>query len=226
VLFNHFGFTKVEQIRNGAFLSTIAHAIWIAQNNALLNEVSWDGPNYSRQDTMGTRGTITFADSGIVGVLRDDHSPRCPWGEGRDYKLNAFFEGIPPDLKALAESKALQYVLDEFNGIVSPIITTAFWSEGDEITAAEPWVLVLEHGAHIIETELLEFPSAIRELASDYEFSTTQVELLETLYREKISTPNGPIVPSSSFLDMLRSTGSEGLDKALRLLSAINIIKP
>ncbi len=47
-------FPSRERLWRGAALATIAHAIFIAADPALSWELSWDGPNYSRQDSMGT----------------------------------------------------------------------------------------------------------------------------------------------------------------------------
>jgi PIN domain nuclease of toxin-antitoxin system len=72
----HSGFPQRVQLWRGALLTTIAHAMWVTQYPELAYEVSWDGLFYSRQNTQGTYGTIAFVKNGLVGVFRDDRSPR------------------------------------------------------------------------------------------------------------------------------------------------------
>ena len=145
-------------------------------------ELSWDGPNYSRQDSQGTYGTITFAEDGLVGVFRDEHSPRAPRHSEAEYDLAQRLSGMPSDLVALAEREALQYVFDEYQGQVGPIITAAFWSTGDDVTAAEPWPTVVEHGAHLVRIEAMETEAAIVEWQQEYEWDAAEVTLLRSFF--------------------------------------------
>ncbi|SFH40308.1 hypothetical protein SAMN04487776_1133 [Priestia megaterium] len=65
-----------SQIWQGCMLSSIAHAISVAQYPEFANEQSWDGDNYSMQDSQGGRGTITFNQHYCVAAFRDDNSSR------------------------------------------------------------------------------------------------------------------------------------------------------
>jgi len=158
---NTAAFPQQEQLRDGVVLATIAYAIWFAHGPTLTNELSWDGPSYSRQDTAGTRGTVTFGDHALVGVFRDEHSPRSPLWTDQTYNLNLYLRGMPPALRDMADEEALQYVLEEHQGVTGPIITAAFWSDDDTLTAAEPWSDVVKHGAHLVSRELLDPDTAL-----------------------------------------------------------------
>jgi hypothetical protein len=187
-------------------------------------ELSWDGPNYSRQDNQGTYGTITFAENGLVGVFRDEHSPRAPWHSGAEYDLAQRLAGMPADLVALAEREALQYVFDEHQGQVGPIITAAFWSADDEITAAEPWLTVVEHGAHLVQIEAMETEAAIAEWQQEYEWDAAEVTLLRSLFTRRLATLGRPMVIETWERDAVLAKGSEGIEAAREVFAALNIV--
>jgi hypothetical protein len=216
-------FYRSSQLRNGAILVSIAHAIHLAQSSMLSHEVSWDGPNYNRQDSQGTRGTVTFADYGLVGAFRDDNSPRCPWRGTEDYDSQYFLKGMPEHLRSLAQEEALQYLYDEYKNIHGPIITAAFWSQNDSITAAEPWSDVLDHGAHILHMEFMEAEAALLECTHQYGFPDGQTSLLWSLFNRRITSPTQRVTFNDDDLHILTMQGNEGLTESLELLGAIGI---
>jgi len=61
-----------KSLWEGCILVTIAHAISSACYPEFLYEHSWDGINYSVQDSARARGTITFHEDYCVGAFRDD----------------------------------------------------------------------------------------------------------------------------------------------------------
>ncbi|MDB5077860.1 MAG: hypothetical protein JWO42_4039, partial [Chloroflexi bacterium] len=179
------GFPTSNQLYWGAVLHTIAYAIFIAPDATLDYELSWDGINYNRQNSQGARGTIAFGSLGTVGVFFDVDSSRNPYPSGRTYELETYFRGISSELFALARDEALQYILDDYNGETLPVITSAFWSSGGSISAAEPWEDVLAHGAHLVEVDSLDNDDARKELEREYEFSQEQCTLLQSLFLRK-----------------------------------------
>jgi hypothetical protein len=220
----HEGFPSRLHLWQGAILATIAHAIALAQGAAFSHELSWDGPNYNRQDSMGTRGTITFLENLVVGVFRDDNSPRAPWRSKKPLNLQEFLWGMPEDLLTIAHGQTLKYVVDEYEGVVGPIITSAFWSKGEYLTAVEPWSEVVTHGAHLIRIEVMETDVAIAEWQSQYELSTHQVDVIHSLFQRRISTPNWHVALRDNELRALTVGGIEGLTASLELLAGIGFI--
>lgn len=219
-------FPQRHQLWRGAILATIAHTISVTRNPTLAYELSWEGPNYSRQDSQGTRGTITFADDRLVGVFRDDASPRAPWNAGSRYSLAAMLAGMPDELVQLAQREALQYVLDEYDGVTEPIITAALWSDGDAITAAEPWADVVAHGAHLVRIEAMETEAAMSEWQTEYEWSEAQTALLRRLFERKMALPGARMMLENTEYDQLVADGRDGLAESRELLAAIGIELP
>ena len=219
-------FPRIAELRQGIILATIAHAIWIAADAELAYELGWDGPNYLRQDGQGTRGTITLTEAGIVAAFRDDDSPRTPWRPGVEHSLDQLLNGMPENVRLIAEQHTLQYLMDEWEGLVRPVITAAFWSTGDHLTAAEPWQDVVTHGAHLIGTELMGAEDAIIAWQEGLELSSAQVHLLRSLYSRKLDSPDTPISLESWEYDILVSAGSKGLHESRDLLAVIGIDVP
>lgn len=219
-------YPSVSQLRKGVILASIAHAIWIAQHPNLAYEQSWDGDNYSVNDSQGCRGTVTFRADDVVGVFRDENSSRSPFRSKADYDLDIYFKGMPPELHKLAQDEALQYVLDDYHGETVPLITAAFWSRDGRLTAAEPWDDVVKHGAHILRIQLLDTPDAVTELRESYEMSSAQVDLVQSLFERKIADPDARIVLDDEELDVVHPSSSEGRRESAEMFEALGISFP
>lgn len=220
---NH-SFPRASQLWSGAILGTIAHAIWVASDPTLAYQLSWDGINYSRQDSMGTRGTITFAGDRLVGAFFDENSPRNPLRPGSHYDLHRFLSGMPSDLHPIANEETLQYMLNTYAGAVVPVITTAFWSDGEDVSAAESWQAVVDHGAHLVRTETMETETAIQEWKDNYELTDGQTDLLRSVFERRMSTSAIQLSLEDRDRKLLIANGIEGIDESRELLKAINII--
>jgi len=222
---NYNEFPKFDTLRRGAILGSIVHAVMLCRYPELSHEQSWDGTNYSIQDSMGSRGTIAFRGAKAVGVFFDKNSPRNPFLSKEPYDPDRFFRGMPGDLLPLAGEEALQYVLDEYKGKTSPIITAAFWTEGESLAAAEEWPPVFDNGAHLIRIQLMDTNTALQEWRAQYEMSAEQVALAQTLFQRKIAAREGPVELAADERQFLagQAESPDGLDEALESLKEIGI---
>ncbi len=99
-----------DELWQGSILMSIAHAIFIADAPELAYENSWEGCNYSLNNSQGSRGTITFDSNFYVAVFRND-------AVGTDgISANEYLTHAPKEIIELAEKEAFQYMLDEVNG--------------------------------------------------------------------------------------------------------------
>ena len=215
-----------EKLWKGAMLGTIVHAIWVSQHPELAYLQSWDGINYNVQNYEGALGTVTFAEEGIVAVFFDAHSSKNPFSSDTNYELMSFFSGIPDDLLSLAQDQALQYVIQELEGVDRPIITTAFWSEGEDFIAPEPWDEVFSDGAHLVQTQLLDTDAAIATWQSYYGLSPVQLEIIRSIYSRKLATPNQHITLSVQEKTIISSEAAPGLLHTRELLENVGITLP
>lgn len=216
------------QLWSGAILGSIVHSLMVCQYPEISNEQSWDGINYSVQDNMGSRGTISFYGDDLVGVFFDENSPRNPFRSRLSYNLEEFFRGAPVKLRSLADEHALQYVLQEYQGAAMPVITAAFWNDGERLVAAEQWQQVIENGAHLVRIQLLSAEAARAEWERHYEMSRAQVALARSIFERKMAAPETTLELDNSVRDLLRANckGAEGMNESRESFAEIGILLP
>lgn len=214
---------KKEQLWQGCRLASIAHAIMVAHYPEISNEHSWDGINYSTQDSSGTRGTITFSDKYYVGAFRNDNSERLNNKEGV-FKYNQYFKRVPQDIIKLSEEEALQYLLEDINGKIIPVITTAFW--GDEIGgfSNDKFDDFIENGGFLLEVQMMEIDKAINEWKEYYEMTQQQVDLLINIYKRKEISQNEIITLSKKEIDKIGAEDREALYESKVSFEEIGIL--
>jgi hypothetical protein len=221
-------FPQKHAIWSGAILGSIAHAIAVSRYPSFANEQSWDGTNYSVQDSAGSRGTIAFSDDRLVGVFFLDSSNRNPFHSKLPYDIDRFFRGMPQSLNSLAQKEALQYVLQEVNDAVVPVITCAFWADekSDTLFAAESWPDVIKHGASLIYNQLLDSQKSLLAWQADYELTQIETNLIQSLYYRKLAHPSAIIYldPLMRVLLEKNSAGQQGIEACQVSLSEIGIM--
>lgn len=216
-------FPTVTKIRRGAILRTIAHSAWIVDNRSFLYEVSWDGTNYNRQDTQGARGTVTFNEELIVGLFFDEHSKSNPFVKLDEYDFHKFMSNMPDAPRQIAYKETSQYLLDNLNGVVMPIVTAAFWSEGSTVIGNALFKLLLEDGLRLIYLECLPDEEAIVSLQEEYGLSDVQISAIWTVFMYKISVGyDSKIYLQKSTFPEIFPAGID-IDDSISLLQAIGI---
>ncbi|MDD2377025.1 MAG: hypothetical protein PHD15_05735 [Clostridia bacterium] len=214
---------KKEQLKRGCILSSIAHAIMITRYPDLVNEHSWDGINYNIQDSAGTRGTITFDLEYCIAAFRMDSSKRINSSE-KIKQSNEYFIGAPNKIIELAESETLQYLLENVNGVPIPIITTAFWSEGEKLFTVDSFNDMYENGGFLLKRQLMDVDKAIESWKEYYDMSARQSELLRKIFERKIANFDKLIVLTASEIEMIESSNQVGLEESKNSFKELNII--
>ena len=218
-------FPTRTQLWRGAILNTIAHAVWFASKFRGYY-VQWDGDTYVLDDAAGTRGAIVFGRQGLVGTFCSGESRRAPWLTEEPYDLSQYFMGMPAALRTLAD-RALQYFIYDYrdaNHTKAPAATTAFWGEGEQLTAAETWPLVVEHGAFVLETEVMETDEAMQAMRQDLELSAAQTTLVYALYTRKIAAYEQTVVVRSWEREVLVAAGDAGIEQTRTLLADVGVV--
>lgn len=195
-----------SQVWQGVILASVAHAIMVAFYPELAHEHSWDGQNYSVQDTQGGRGTITFQGDDFVGVFR------CNMNYYID-DLESYFVDVPNHLKALAQNEALQYMLLEVDGKSVPIITTAFWSAENRVFTMDVLEQFQMNGGYLIMNSIDDTEAAIATWEEYYEMNDLQLKLLRILYEKRISRPSEKIIISKQEINMICASEEDALDE-------------
>lgn len=207
-----------EHLWKGCILAGIAHAIMVGKYPMMANEQSWDGLNYSIQDSSGQRGTVSFRNEYCVAAFRNDSSTRI----NSPIDLNKYFEGAEEYIIRLANEEALQYLLDEIDGEVKPIITTAFWG-GEELITNDTLLEMLSNGGNLLEIQFCEIAVAIQRWKDIYEMNDNQVKLLKLLYERKIANPNQAIKLSKDGIELIGVRNDDGIVECKESFAEMNI---
>ena len=204
-----------KQLYEGCIQAALTHAIAVGMYPELNHEHSWDGINYCTNDSQGCRATITFHDKYIVAVFQA--------AEKVDWNADAldFFSGAPKEIIEIAEKEALQYVLDDIDGIVKPIITAAFWGTWDKLNSVQSFDSIVENGGHIIRSQLLPRNDAMDEWRNYYDLDSNQISLIQKLFNAKIGSNDESFVLHDDEIKLLYGD----LDESLVSLRELNIFR-
>lgn len=146
-----------------------------------------------------------------------------PFRSRQPYDLETYVTGMPPVPRQLAQDETLQCLLEEDDGEIYPVVSTAFWSVEDRLTGAEPWEDIVTHGAHIIAIEMMEIAVALPEIENDYDFSPDQIALVQSLYERRRGMLESSIILTSEERAALVSHGDDGLEECREMLLWINM---
>lgn len=217
-------FPSVQQLKHGVLLCSIAQAVINAGCPELAYEISWNQGNYNVNNGQGDRATVTFKDNLVVGAVFDHESKFSRFGRNRkNYDINIFLRGMPDTLREIAETETLRYLLDKYKGRVMSIITTAFWSSGDRLTAAMDWETVYKNGGHVLRIELLPFEAAMPQIAEYFDLlNPTQLDLVSSLFQKRIAASDRIILDKAEYT-ILTSGGVDGIQQSKSLFAAIGI---
>lgn len=135
----------------GTILGGLVHSIMSIQNPNFATYAQWIGQDYCATDMQDLHGTVSFDTGLLVATFYDRTSDRGPYqapGENDptvEYHFNRFFRGMPDSHRILLEQRSA--LMLELHDERVPCVTTAFWNEGESLTAADPWDVVLSEGA-------------------------------------------------------------------------------
>lgn len=173
--------TKTD-IYRGCMIASISHAIMTNIYPELSYEQSWDGVNYSIQNSSGLRGTITFDNEFCVVAIRNEMSNHVVGEKG----IQEYMRSFPLNVLQIAHEETLQYLLLEMNGVVSPYISSMFWVDAAGLHYEEKFSNVIKEDFALLENIVLPKEMAISKWKEYYDMDSKTVELIETLYQLKM----------------------------------------
>lgn len=213
---------KKEHLKKGCLLASLAHAIMVAYYPELANEHSWDGINYNIQDSAGTRGTVTFHLEYCVAAFRKDKSNRLN-SVDKIKEAKEYFKGASNEIVKLAETEALQYLLENVDGRIKPIITTAFWGTGERIFTTDSFEDMYENGVFLLQRQIMDFNDAIESWGEYYNMSSQQCELLKTIFKRKSAELDREIILTTSEIEMIGTDDPDALEESKNSFQEIGI---
>lgn len=200
---------NTKDLWKGCILTSIAHAMMVAYYPELSHENSWDGMNYNVQDSAGARGTVTFHANYCVGAFRSEHSNRVRSKNLRE--AESYFSDAPVEIRRLAKSETLEYLLDDIDNQTRPVITTAFWGIGENLYSSDSFETMMENGGFLLSTQTMDLHSAVKELSEDYEMTSKQIEVLWDVFKVKSSKRSNQITLSKEEVFGTDDLDPEGL---------------
>lgn len=204
-----------KQLYEGCIEAAIAHAVAVGMYPELNYEHSWDGINYCMNDSQGCRATITFHNEYIVAVFQDIH--KADWNTD----ALSFFSEAPQKIIQLAKDEALQYVLEDVDGNVKPIITAAFWGTWEQLNSMQSLADIIENGGYIIHSQLLPYHDAIDEWRDYYNLDAEQIALIQKIFDQKMNSNGDPLVLQDDELKLLHGD----IEECLVSLGKLNIFR-
>lgn len=178
---------SVELIKKNCLIASIAHALFTCNNPDWDFLQSWDNNNYSIQDAAGTRGTISFYNDFCIGCFRNDKSRPI---KKLDKKINEFSDYI----KKQFITETSQYLLDDNDGVICPVITSLFFCSNNHIKILSDIISYKKNGISICYP-LFErkFNKALQYWKKEYDLNDKQIDLLIEILNIKITDFNKTI---------------------------------
>ena len=170
-----------NDIFRGCLIASISHAIMTNVYPELSHEQSWDGSNYSIQNSSGLRGTITFERDYCIGAVRDE---KREFMVVEDY-IKKYTKNFPSHVINKAYEETFQYLLLEREGVVSPCVTSVFWADNDAIYFEERCINNIKKDFVLFENIILSKEIAIGKWKEYYGMDSSAVELIDFLYQIK-----------------------------------------
>jgi hypothetical protein len=198
-------------------------------------------------DYSELRGCIAFTPDQIVGAFFNAESERSPFGEDvlPPYDAEEFFVAAAPEVLVIARRDVLPHLVDWLgdpqvahdaymngtteqldDGLLAPVVTAAFWSEGDTLAAGEPWPEVYRHGACILRQELSAPERVLANLMRDGDLGADQADLIKRLYERRLACADLPMPLSPAEYDQINVQGAKQRDGIGALLAAVGIRLP
>ena len=207
-------FPQKAFVWRGAILGGIVNATKVAESTSYGHFAAWNCLHYILNDGSGNEGVLAFAgghwypDAPLVGVFHQVHSPR--FSVDRDeIGLESVFRNCPPYQRALADY-ALYYLQLDYHGKTLHRVTAAFWDDRDYLVAADPWGEVRQHGADLIDNELIEdIKGALGRWQQGYQMTSEQLFFVDQLFQRKMARPAGLIELTRAQAEWLQSMAGD-----------------
>lgn len=171
---------NVHKVFQGCVMASLAHAIMTNVYPELSYEQSWDNTNYSMNNSMGLRGTVSFNSYFCVGAIRNEKMNRH-MDAGH---IQTFVRDFPQKVIETAYRETLQYLLVERDGKVQPCITSMFWADENGMYYNDIYDAFRED-IHLFEAILCPQDQAVLMWKEYYDMPLQSVCLLKHLCHEK-----------------------------------------
>ncbi len=197
-------------IYESALLFAIAHAVTVPVYPEFSYEISWDGNNFSFNDSSGIRGTIAFTeDMCFAGIRNYCHE---------EINISEVFDLLSPKLQRLALDETLQYLLVSDG---KPSLNAVFWVENDSLSIYESKEYLYDIGGDFVAFFFKDHNEQITYLQEYYDMNEAQLALVLKLYNAYKNTGYKGFILDPVDFDFLASSGE--MEDCLESLAELNI---
>lgn len=211
-----------KKLWEGCMLATISHAVMVGEYPELSSEHSWDGINYNIQDLAGCKGTITFFNDSFVGVFQSASHINI-----ENYSLenvSELLKDADEDIVRIAKEEALQYVLEDVNGDVIPVISAVFWGIDNQIYGSFSYDEIMEKGGYILKNQLKSYEESMASWIEYYEMNDEQIALTKKLFDKKLAAGESEIILTGEERRILTELYEDNVEECIESLKEIDII--
>ena len=190
--------TRADIFR-GCLIASIMHAIMINKYPELAYEQSWDGANYSIQNSSGLRSTITFCSDFCVGAIRNDNYAFS----GDKCRIQEYLNGFPSSVIQKANEETLQYLLVDKDGVVKPCVTSVFWADDASLYFEKRFIDNIKRDFILLKDILLPEKEAISKWRYYYEMDSASMQLFYDIYSSKVNDFSSKLVLSKEQIKLI-----------------------
>ncbi len=244
-------FPTVERLRRGVLLRTLLEVVSAMPGHAPSDAFEWDGSILRLNDYGGTHGCVSFTPDRVVAGFFDINSERSPFDQDTfpPYNAEHYFTTAPQDVLAIARravlpqlerwigdpavmEQAIEHAFDPLADIdldmtkFTPVISAAFWSEGEVLTADEQWPTVYFHGANILWQEFSEPDAVLAYWEQEFGVPRERLALARRLYERRLATDEPVLVLTAEEYAELLASGAPKLAPLQTQFAAIGIALP
>ena len=134
-----------------------------------------------------------------------------------------YFNGAPSEIVELAREEVLQFLLEEVDGNIGPLITTSFWGNKTDTFSNDTFEQIKIHGGFLLERQSLDVEDAFNSWKEYYEMEESEYNLLRDIYKRKIEQPDQLLILSKEEISIIGANSEEGLIESKTSFDEIRI---
>lgn len=129
----------------------------------------------------------------------------------------------PEKVQKIAVDDTFQYLLDDIEGVILPVVTTVLWGDDRQSFSSHQYEEMMDRGSSLLEIQASGYEAGLAYWEEYYELTERQLVLLETLYHLKIENPSQAIILSHENIQALDSNDKEGIEESITSFYEIDI---
>lgn len=213
---------SVKLLYQGCIVSTVVHALWVRKYPFAKYMHYWDNFNCHFNDLEGNLATISFFETGVVGVIYRKELHQDQSLSLHKQFLENLLDTMPNELRKLAEEETIQYFIQNIQGEEFPLISDLFWSADNFLASSIEQTQWNNIWLKLIKNQLLGVEEELLALQKEYNLNENEMQLMSLIINKKISTPNKIIeIRTEPYMEKILKSGD--INISIHLLKKMGI---